>query len=260
MVTTSSDRGLSVPTVGGDAGAWGGELNTTINALDTILGGTITFQSSTVTNATPTSSQAQISRFVYNNTSSQAVQLNLPASNFAIGEYRVQNNSSQSQNLLVTAGSSGTGGSTVTLPSGAQRTVFADGVNVTFADQQVSFPIPAGVEFGADGGTVAPSSGTKVGLVMPFGFTIQSWAVVSWDSSNANYTWDIQKSSAPGANFASITASCQPKLTNATEASDGTLTGWTTTLNSGDLVKPILNATSSVGSKVTLALIGQRTN
>lgn len=260
MVTTSSDRGFQVPTVGGDTGTWGTELNTTIASLDSILGGTITLQSTTTTNATPTSSQAQIARFIYNNTSSSPVQLNLPSSVFALGEFKVQYNSSQGQNLTITAGSSGTGGSTVTMPSGAQRSVFSDGVNVTFTDQQVSFPIPAGVEFAADGGTLPVSSGFKAGLVMPFGFTVQEWNVTSWDSSNANYTFDIQKSSFPGANFASITGSCQPNLVNATSKQDSTLSGWTTTLNSGDLIRPILNSPSSVGTKVTLALIGQRTN
>lgn len=137
MPTTETTRGLTVPTVAGDVGVWGGELNATILALAAILGQTINLPSTTYgAAATLTSSQAQSSRIVIGNTSSSPFTLNLNSSNYALGNYIVANNSSQGQSATITAGSSGTGGTTVSIPSSTQRIVFSDGTNITFADVQ----------------------------------------------------------------------------------------------------------------------------
>lgn len=139
MPTTETVRGLTEPTVGGDTGIWGTELNGTIAALAAILGTTISFPSTTYgTNATVTSSQAQSARLVIGNTlaAGNTFQMNLPSSNFANGNFVITNNSSAGNSCTVTAGSSGTGGTTVSIPSATTRHIFNDGVNIFFADPQ----------------------------------------------------------------------------------------------------------------------------
>ena len=139
-------RGFTVPTVAGDVGVWGGELNATINSAAAILGTQTVFNSSTVgSNTTVTSSQAQSARLAVLNTSSSPFQLNLPSSNFANGLYNIAYVSSQLQPLTITGGSSiGAGVALQAVIPGApfigsstpaERLVYSDGLgNVFFAD------------------------------------------------------------------------------------------------------------------------------
>lgn len=138
MATTEPIRGLTEPTVGGDTGAWGTELNNTIAALASILGGSASLNSSTYgTTATLTSSQAQQGRVIVVNTSSSPFTLNMPSSNFCAGPYTIANASSNAAaTLTVTPGSSVAGPATVSVPSGGffQRQVYVDANNVIACD------------------------------------------------------------------------------------------------------------------------------
>jgi len=247
-------RGLTVPTVAGDVGIWGGELNTTINSLASILGGSVAlFSTSAGLNATLTSSQAQNSRVTVINTSSQPFQLNLNSSNFALGEYTISYASSQGQNLTVTAGSSGTGGTTTLHGPGTNRQIFNDGQNVFFSDLQTfsPFPLSAGLAFGFDGSSLAPATGTKPGIVMPFSITIASWEVVAWDVAGSMAV-DFIVNGVLGSSHNT------PTLSSSFIAS-GSASGWAlNSYTSGTLLAPFVNSASSA-TKFSVTLFGTRT-
>lgn len=181
MATTSSDRGFSVPVVSSDSGLWGGELNATIAAVDSILGGTLILQSSTYGTATTlTSSMAQVGRIVIAGSLSTTFVLTLPASNFAYGNYNIVNQSSaggygvQCQTLG--------GGTTVTIPSSTARIINVDGSNATFPDTTPvsAFPNPAvGIDMCISGGGVTPSAGWYGLIEVPFSFTASSYQIYS---------------------------------------------------------------------------------
>lgn len=132
MGATSSDRGLIVPTNFGDVGIWGPELVTTLTALDTILGGSLTLQSSAGMSVTLSSSQAQYGRIVVQG--QLASTFFLTFGSFANGDYQVWNNSSAGGGgvLCQAAG----GGSNCTVPFNSMRLVNVDGVNAQLADVQ----------------------------------------------------------------------------------------------------------------------------
>ena len=249
MSTTSALRGFTVPTVAGDVGIWGGELNTTIGGLDTILGQSIVLPSSTYgTAATLSSSQAQTARVVVSNTGASPFQLNLNSSNFALGNFIVTNLSSQGQGLTVTAGSSGTGGTSVSILANTSRFVNNDGTNITFGDSQ--FPLQAGFAFSFDGGTAAPSSGVKPGFQLPFTFQAQTWALGAFDAVGS-MSVDVQQ------NLITVSTHNTPTLSS-TMAASGSCSGWSVTqFTSGNFINPIVNSASSA-TKFSLTLEGVR--
>ena len=185
MPAIETVRGFTVPTVAGDVGVWGGELNTTINELAAILGSQTVFNSSTVgSNTTVTSSQAQSARLIVINTSSSPFQLNLPSSNFANGQYNIGYASSQAQPLTITGGSSVAGGLTAVIPGSSlvgssnptERLVYADGIgNVFFADPQTAPVLSVGGLTGVIALGNAMSSSAGVLAVFTTAPTVQSF-------------------------------------------------------------------------------------
>jgi hypothetical protein len=223
MPSLSSFRQLTLPTVGGDSGIWGGELNATINSLDTILGNTVAFASSVSgTNVTLSSSQCQQGKIFYGNVSGGPAQLNIPASNGGFGMYTIQHNSSTAGLLTVTAGSSGTGGGSVTIAPNEFRQVWLDGVNASYCDYQF-----AGLTFGIDGVFNLPQAGAKPAIKVPFPFVIQSWSVITDTSSaSGSFTLTAFTSSSPGGqNIA--TGGTTPTISGS--ENDGNVSGWTAT-------------------------------
>jgi hypothetical protein len=127
MVTTSSQRGFQVPTNFGDTNVWGPELNFTLAALDAILGGSVTFPSSTYgTAATLSSSQAQCGLINLTGAAAGTFTLTLPSSNFALGFYAINNAFTSSYGTVCTNGS----GPTVTVPAGQVDEILSIGTAV----------------------------------------------------------------------------------------------------------------------------------
>lgn len=255
MGTTSSNRGISVPTNGGDSGTWGNEVNNgTFFPLDAILGGTTILPSSTYGNAaTLTSSQAQTGRIQITGAPSATFVLTLPASNFAFGQYYVQNQTAKQ----VTVGSALSSGTTVTVQPNLPRLVWADGVNVSPVDQSAALvSLEFQIQAAITGNPI--SSGTTGFLRMPFGFTITQWTIIA--SSAGSITLDLLKSSYSGypGSLASITGTSQPNLNAASKAQDATLTAWTTTLNQNDILQFKVTSSASVNN-ITLSIDGLRT-
>lgn len=125
MPSTSSDRGLTVPTNLGDTNIWGPELNNTILALDTILGGSATLPSSTYgTAATLTSSQAQCGLIILSGAAAGNFTLTFSSTSFALGAYIINNAFSSSFSTICTSTGAGP---TVTVPSGQVQPIWSLG-------------------------------------------------------------------------------------------------------------------------------------
>jgi hypothetical protein len=112
----------------------------------------------------------------------------------------------------------------------------------------------ASIEFVIDGGGSAITTGVKGDLQIPFACTIteatlladQTGSIVVdiWKDTYANY---------PPTAADSITASAKPTLSSAVKYQDTTLTGWTTSISAGDILRINVDSATTV-QRVTLAL------
>lgn len=84
-----------------------------------------------------------------------------------------------------------------------------------------------------DGGGSALTTGTKCWVSVGFGGSVQAATIVADQSGNCIV--DINKRAFGGGAASSICASAKPTLSSAQEATDSTLTGWTTTFSAGDI-------------------------
>lgn len=112
-----------------------------------------------------------------------------------------------------------------------------------------------GVSFDGMGSVITVNSQTT--LTMPYNMVIQSWVLLSdvtgstvidlWKDTYANY---------PPTSGDSITASAKPNISAGTKNQSSTLTGWNTTVNSGDIIR--FNVDSCTGiTKAQLTIIGK---
>lgn len=119
--------------------------------------------------------------------------------------------------------------------------------------------MPLALPFLIDGGAATITTGIKGDLHVPFACVIlevtmladQSGSIVVdiWRDSYANF---------PPTDADSITASAPPTISTATKSQDSTLTGWTTTINAGDILRFNVDSVTSV-QRVTLSLKVRRT-
>ena len=124
MAAFSPNKGYALPTVAGDVGVWGPELNQTISTIDLNLGG-ITTISMAGGNVTATAAQAQ--NLILNLTGALTanVQLILPPLS---GMYIIANNTTGT--FTVTIITSVVGAVGVGLTQGTAAPVFCDGTNI----------------------------------------------------------------------------------------------------------------------------------
>lgn len=112
----------------------------------------------------------------------------------------------------------------------------------------------ADIAFIIDGGGSVITTGIKGDLEIPFDCTItrntlladQSGSIVIdiWKDTYANY---------PPTVLDTITASAKPTLTAATKSQDSTLTGWTTTITAGNILRFNVDSISTI-TRVTLSI------
>jgi hypothetical protein len=98
--------------------------------------------------------------------------------------------------------------------------------------------LPSGIGFIIDGGGAAIETGVKGDIQIPFACTInavrlladQSGSIVVdiWKDTYANY---------PPTDADSITAAAPPTISAAAKSEDATLTGWTTAVSAGDILR-----------------------
>lgn len=110
------------------------------------------------------------------------------------------------------------------------------------------------LNFVIDGGGSTITTGIKGDLVVDFACTITAVTLLAdqtgsivvdiWKDSYANY---------PPDNSDSITASATPTISTATKSQDTTLTGWTTSISAGQILRFNVDSVTSI-ARVTVAL------
>jgi hypothetical protein len=98
-----------------------------------------------------------------------------------------------------------------------------------------------------DGGGSAISGNPEVDVVIPANGAITSYTMLADPSGSAVIdVWKSTYADYPPTNDDSITASAPPTLSSAAKATDSTLTGWTTSLTTGDILRFHLDSSSTV--------------
>lgn len=117
----------------------------------------------------------------------------------------------------------------------------------------------ATLTFVIDGGGAAIATGIKGDLEIPFGCTIEAVTLLAdqsgsivvdiWKDTYANY---------PPTDADSITASAVPTISAATKSTDATLTGWTTSIAAGDILRFNVDSAATT-QRVTISLKVRKT-
>jgi len=179
--------------------------------------------------------------------SASAVTLTLPVTPpFAVWKIVVQNVGAgvltvnpNGKNLDGAAGS-------LTLNQNSGLVVYTDGTNY-FTERGVADPnaLLGVIVAEVDGSGSTPATGFIGQVAVPFSGTITEWTMLSDASGSAQIT--VSKASYSGfPTFTSIVASAPPNLTSAQKNQSSTLTGWTTAVSAGDILKFNLDSASTV--------------
>jgi len=139
----------------------------------------------------------------------------------------------------------------------------ATGSAATAARRDHKHAMPAAlvsaIAFVIDGGGSAIATGVKGDLTIPFACTVQS-AVLLADQSGSIVVdiWKDTYVNYPPTVADTITASAKPTLSTATKSENTTLTGWTTVVSAGDILRFNVDSATTV-QRVTLSLKVVRT-
>jgi hypothetical protein len=111
------------------------------------------------------------------------------------------------------------------------------------------------ISFVIDGGGSAVTTGAKKAVVrFPWAGTITKATVLADQSGSVVLdVWKDTYANFPPTVADTITASAKPTLSSATKAEDSTLTGWTTSISAGDVLKVNVDSASTL-THVTLIL------
>lgn len=267
---TTAYKGYSVPTTGTEAGTWGNDLNTnTFAVIDTNLGGIVTKTLSNV-NVTLTAAESQNLILRLTGTLTANVQITTACQGFTL----VENATTGSFTVTFTNGV----GTPVFCPGGHRTTVITDATNGprVMGSSQVDDLLTAGVirrqssgylttdtgatsiSFGKDYAGNVVATGIQGDLEVPFACVITAATLLA--NTSGNLVIDIWK--APFASFPpvvgnSIVGAAPPTLSAAASSRNTTLTGWTTTINAGDILRFNVNSSATV-SRFTLSLTATR--
>ncbi len=124
----------------------------------------------------------------------------------------------------------------------------------------VTIPNTVGVEYVIDGGTSAINNGSAGGLIVPFNCVITGVVLQEFDGTTGSITVDIQ-GALPGASpsFSSLCGGNTPHITSGRYYSDGSVSGWSTTLDRGDALRYVVSGASTI-KRVTVMLYVRRTD
>lgn len=108
-----------------------------------------------------------------------------------------------------------------------------------------SFTVPIG-----DGSNVI-QTGDWVDVKVPANATVTGWTLTGTkyiSGSTGSMVCDIEKTTYSNfpSSFASITASAKPTISAASKGQSSTLTGWTTTLTAGDILRIQVDSCSTI--------------
>jgi hypothetical protein len=115
-------------------------------------------------------------------------------------------------------------------------------------------PLLATLTFVIDGGGAAIATGIKGDLEIPFACTINQVTLLADQSGSIVVdSWKDTYGSYPPTGADSITASAKPTIASAAKSQDATLTGWTTSIAAGDILRFNVDSATSI-QRCTLAL------
>lgn len=140
------------------------------------------------------------------------------------------------------------------LPTGVRQPVQAafdaalrDATTQTYVDAAIAAHATRAITFAIDGGGAALTTGIKADVYVPYACTITAVTMLAdqsgscvvdiWKDSYANYPPTIADT---------ITASAKPTLGAATKSQDTTLTGWTTSVSAGDILRFNIDSASTI--------------
>jgi hypothetical protein len=103
------------------------------------------------------------------------------------------------------------------------------------------------------GGSVVTVSGSEFIVPNELARTITGWILTAKESGSLII--NVSKRTPPSTTFVSIVASAPPTLSSQIDASSSTLTGWTTSLAAGDVVRFIAQGTPVSITQATLLLL-----
>ena len=117
---------------------------------------------------------------------------------------------------------------------------------------------PAAILIVVDGAGSAIATGIKLDIVVPFDCAITGWTLLADQAGSIQFDlWKASYANAPANVGNTITAGAKPALSSATKAQSAVLTGWTTAIAAGDVVRVNVDSATTV-QRVTLAIKVQR--
>lgn len=143
--------------------------------------------------------------------------------------------------------------STLTLTS-SDSSIYVAGVASTNTIDLKGVSPTTSIGITIDGGGLPLTTGVKGALTVPYACTINSWTVLADQSGSIVLDiWKVALASYPPTVTNTITASAKPTLSSADHNSSSTLTGWTTSISSGDTIKFNVDSISTI-TRITLSL------
>jgi hypothetical protein len=105
-----------------------------------------------------------------------------------------------------------------------------------------------------DGGGAAITTGIKSDIHFPFDGTIQEWTMLADTTGSATIDiWKAPYSAYPPTAANTITGSAKPIISSANKAQSSTLTGWTTSISTNDVLRLNVDSASTI-TRLTLSL------
>lgn len=109
------------------------------------------------------------------------------------------------------------------------------------------FAQKGGVHVTIDGGGSAITTGIKGDVLIPYDGTITSVTMLADQSGSIVVDiWNDTYANFPPTDADSITASAVPTITTATKSTDATLTGWSTGVSEGDILRFNVDSASTI--------------
>lgn len=140
---------------------------------------------------------------------------------------------------------------------GSGLSISATGADAGTGDATVSLSTSAlavSVNYVIDGAGDTITTGSKGYLEIPFAMTITGWTLMADQSGSV--VVDVKKSTYSG--FPTTTSICgatPPTLATAQKAQLLSLSGWTTTVSTGDVLEFVVNSVTTV-QRITISLRG----
>jgi hypothetical protein len=102
------------------------------------------------------------------------------------------------------------------------------------------------VVFTVDGGGEALSAGDGPDVELPWAYVLEGWSLYAHESGSAVLDLRAATSYATFPTMTSLCAAAKPTLSGAQKAQDAGLTGWTTALPRGTVLRAVLESASTV--------------